>query len=390
MFALLLAIIYLAFISLGLPDSLLGSAWPVMHEYMNVNLSNMGIITMLISGGTIISSLFSAKLTKKFGPGLVTCLSVLLTALGMLGFSFSTEFWHLCVLALPYGLGAGTIDAALNNYVALHYSSKHMSWLHSFWGVGTIISPYIMSYALNSSAGWWGGYRIVAIIQLSLFVFLLLSLGLWNNTKTNEAQKEMKSLSFIEILKTRGVVFVLITFFSYCALELTAMSWSSTYFVNHHNLDPVLASSLAALFCFGITGGRFITGIVTNKFGDRKMIYIGLYIILVGIILLALPVNTHILALVGFVLIGLGCAPIYPSIIHSTPSNFGKDKSQSIIGVEMASAYVGSTFMPPLFGLIAQYLSIKLLPVFLLIFALLMFTMMGLLKKILRKENLNG
>ena len=199
----------------------------------------------------------------------------------MLGFSFSTEFWHLCVLALPYGMGAGTIDAALNNYVALHYSSKHMSWLHSFWGVGTIISPYIMSYALNTSHSWWGGYRIVAFIQLSLFIFLLLSLRLWKNKNTESAQKEMKSLSLIEIIKTKGVTLVLVMFFSYCALELTAMSWASSYFVNHHKLDPVIASSLGALFCFGITGGRFITGLVTNKLGDRKMIYIGLNIILV-------------------------------------------------------------------------------------------------------------
>lgn len=386
MFALLLAIIYLAFISLGLPDSLLGSGWPVMHEYLNVDISSAGIITMLISAGTIISSLFSAKLTKKLGTGLITCLSVLLTALAMLSFSFSTQFWHLCVLALPYGIGAGAIDAALNNYVANHYSSKHMSWLHSFWGVGTIISPYIMSYALNSSAGWWGGYRIVSFIQLGLFAFLFLSLGLWKNRNNDNSSEEIKTLSLIQVLKTKGVIYVLVTFLAYCAVEQTAMLWSSTYFVNYHEIDPVLASSFASFFCFGITGGRFISGFVTNKLGDRKMIFIGLSIILVGIAMLAIPLNTYIFALIGYILIGLGCAPIYPSIIHSTPSNFGKDKSQSIIGVEMASAYIGSTFMPPLFGLIAQYISIALLPLYLFFFTLLMIVLMIILKKVLKKE----
>lgn len=386
MFSLLLAIIYLAFISLGLPDSLLGSGWPVMREYLNVDISSAGIITMLISAGTIISSLFSAKLTKKLGTGLITCLSVLLTALAMLSFSFSTEFWHLCVLALPYGIGAGAIDAALNNYVANHYSSKHMSWLHSFWGVGTIISPYIMSYALNSSAGWWGGYRIVSFIQLGLFAFLFLSLGLWKNKDNDNSDEEIKTLSLFQVLKTKGVIYVLVTFLAYCAVEQTAMLWSSTYFVNYHEIDPVLASSFASLFCFGITGGRFISGFVTNKLGDRKMIFIGLSIILIGIVMLAIPINTYIFALIGYILIGLGCAPIYPSIIHSTPSNFGKDKSQSIIGVEMASAYIGSTFMPPLFGLIAQYISIALLPLYLFFFTLLMIILMIILKKVLKKE----
>lgn len=386
MFALLLAIIYLAFISLGLPDSLLGSGWPVMHEYLNVDISSAGIITMLISAGTIISSLFSAKLTKKLGTGLITCLSVLLTALAMLSFSFSTQFWHLCVLALPYGIGAGAIDAALNNYVANHYSSKHMSWLHSFWGVGTIISPYIMSYALNSSAGWWGGYRIVSFIQLGLFAFLFLSLGLWKKRNSDNSDEEIKTLSLFQVLKTKGVIYVLVIFLAYCAVEQTAMLWSSTYFVNYHEIDPVLASSFASLFCFGITGGRFISGFVTNKLGDRKMIFIGLSIIFVGIAMLAIPLNTYIFALIGYILIGLGCAPIYPSIIHSTPSNFGKDKSQSIIGVEMASAYIGSTFMPPLFGLIAQYISIALLPLYLFFFTLLMIVLMIILKKVLKKE----
>lgn len=394
MYSLLLAIIYLAFISLGLPDSLLGSAWPIMHKELGVELSYAGIITMIISGGTIISSLFSARITKKFGTGIVTSVSVLLTAFAMLGFSFSREFWQLCLLAIPYGIGAGAIDSALNNYVALHYSSKHMSWLHCFWGVGTIISPYIMNYALSGVFGWSGGYRIVSIIQIVLSIILFISIPMWNKSKNNYSTKEIievKSLSLLQTLKLTGVPFVLVAFFSYCTIEQTTMLWASSYLVNYKNIDVQIAASFASLFCLGITLGRLISGFITEKLGDSKMIRLGIIVIIIGILLLFLPVETYIVSLVGFIIIGLGCAPIYPAIIHSTPQNFGKENSQSVIGVQMASAYVGTTFMPPLFGLIAQYMSIKLLSFYLLIFAVIIILMIRLMnKKIANKRKIDN
>ncbi len=384
MYSLLLAIIYLAFISLGLPDSLLGSAWPIMHKELGIDLSYAGIITMIISGGTIISSLFSAKLNKKLGTAVVTSVSVLLTAIAMLGFSFSQEFWQLCLLAIPYGLGAGAIDAALNNYVAIHYSSKHMSWLHCFWGIGTIISPYIMSYSLSGGFGWSGGYRIVSIIQIILSIILFLSIPMWTKTKnspTSGEDKKIRSLSMIQTLKITGVPFVLIALFCYCTIEQTTMLWASSYLVNYKKIDAQIAASFASLFCLGITFGRLISGFITEKLGDKKMINLGMIVIILGIILLFLPIKTYTISLVGFITIGLGCAPIYPAILHSTPQNFGKENSQSIIGVQMASAYVGTTFMPPLFGLIAQHLSIKLLPMFLTIFVVLIILMIRIMNK---------
>ena len=376
MYTLLLLLIYLAFISLGLPDSLLGSAWPVIHQELQVPLSYAGAVTMIISFGTICSSLMSERLTKKLGVNIVTVCSVLLTAIALYGFSTASAFWMLCLWGIPYGLGAGAIDAALNNYVALHYNSRHMSWLHCFWGVGTIISPYIMSYALTTSV-WQNGYRMVSFLQMGITVILLVTLPVWKvNRKANEQKAEQAAVIGIRgALKTKGVPQLLLGFFSYCSLESTLLLWSSSYLVGAKGVTAQKAAAFASLFCIGITAGRFLSGLVTEKLGDYNLICIGTGILLLGCISMILPLKTDVAALGGLVVMGLGCAPVYPSIIHATPDNFGAQNSQAIIGIQMASAYVGSTFMPPVFGLIANHISVALMPFFVLFFIVLMYIM---------------
>ena len=385
MSSLLIAIIYLAFISLGLPDSLIGSAWPVMHTQLNVPTSYAGIVTMLIAGGTIVSSLFSDRLTRKFGAGMVTSCSVLLTALALMGFSVTHSFAPLCIWAIPYGLGAGAIDAALNNYVALHFKARHMSWLHCFWGVGASISPYIMSYSLTGGMGWEHGYRIVGMIQIGLTAVLFLSLPLWKNRK-NEAvtgTEAPRALRFRQALRIKGVPMILLTFFAYCALESSAGLWASSYLVQARGADPIVAAKFAALFYMGITFGRFLSGFISEKMGDKKLIRTGILIVAAGCILVVIPFSTDVPALIGLIIIGLGCAPIYPSVIHATPSNFGRENSQAIIGIQMASAYAGSTFMPPVFGWIASIAGIAFYPFYLLLFVILMFLMSEKLNRII-------
>ena len=366
MYSFLLALIYLAFISLGLPDSLLGAGWPVMHTELGVSVSFMGIISMVISGGTIVSSLLSDKLTHKFGTRAVTVTSVLLTVAALFGFSFSGSFSMLIIFAVPYGLGAGAIDAALNNYVALHYKAKHMSWLHCFWGVGAIISPFIMSFALKN-LNWNSGYRIVGFIQLAIALLLLVTLPVWKINKT-ESTADTKHVGLTAALKIKGVPFLLIGFFAYCAAEATAMYWASTYFTEVKGISGDRAASFAALFYIGITLGRFASGFITERLGDRRMILLGTGILACGIMILLIPVRSYMTAFAAFLVIGFGCAPIYPCIIHSTPANFGAENSGAIIGIQMASAYVGSTFIPPLFGLFGNAVGFSVMPVYLLAF----------------------
>lgn len=376
MFSILLCIIYAAFISLGLPDSLIGSAWPVMSGDLNLPLSFAGAITMIISFGTIVSSVFSSKLTRKFGTGVVTAVSVLLTAAALLSYSFATAPWMICLIAVPYGLGAGAVDAALNNYVALHYASRHMSWLHCFWGVGATVGPYIMGACLSGDWGWRGGFTIIAIIQGVLTVMLFCALPLWNRNKSKTNQDaeviEQSAITVRQTFKLKGVVFVLAAFLAYCALEQTTGLWAATFLVNYRGIDSARAASFSSLFFLGITVGRLISGFVTEKLGDKKLIRIGIGILSVGIVLVALPVKVDWLALTGLAVIGLGCAPIYPSIIHATPANFGKANSQAVIGLQMAFAYVGATFMPPVFGLLAQHVNIVLFTPFLALFAVIL------------------
>lgn len=388
MYTLLLALIYLAFISLGLPDSLLGSGWPVMHNDLNIPISYMGVVSMIISGGTIVSSLLSDKLTRKFSTRIVTVGSVFLTVIALFGFSFSNHFWMLIVFGIPYGLGAGAIDAALNNYVAIHYTSKHMSWLHCFWGVGTIVSPFVMSYALTHST-WNMGYRIVAFLQLGIGLLLLVTLPVW---KTNDqgVEHHTKSVGLMGALKIRGVPCLLLGFFAYCAAEATAMYWASTYLVEVKGISVYRAARFASLFYIGLTIGRFFGGFIMNKLGDRKMIILGTCILSAGIVLLLIPSGAPIVSFAGFITIGLGCAPIYPCIIHSTPHNFGPENSGVIIGIQMASAYVGSTFMPPLFGFLGNLISFQILPVYLAVFVILMISMTEMTFKITAKEGCRG
>ena len=373
MYSFLLALIYLAFISLGLPDSLLGSGWPVMHAELGVSVSFMGIVSMVISGGTIISSLLSDRLTHRLGTRIVTVVSVFLTVVALFGFSISTRFWMLIAFAVPYGLGAGAIDAALNNYVALHYKAKHMSWLHCFWGVGTIVSPFIMGYALTHST-WNAGYRIVGLIQLAIAVLLLVTLPVWK-IHADATETAGRRVGLRAALRIKGVPFLLLGFFAYCSAETTTMQWASTYFVEVKHLPAERAATLAALFYIGITAGRFLSGFLTEKLGDRGMIRLGAGVLACGIAALLLPVESYYLAFAAFLVIGLGCAPIYPCIIHSTPANFGAESSGAIIGIQMASAYVGSTFVPPLFGLMGKALGFSILPVYLAVFAALMLVM---------------
>lgn len=379
MITLLLAIIYISFISLGLPDSLLGSAWPVIYPELNVPISWSGIIFIIISAGTVLSSLQSDRLTKALGTGKITAISVAMTAAALLGFSFSHSFILLCIWAVPYGLGAGSVDAALNNYVALHFKSHHMSWLHCMWGVGASVGPYIMSYAITRTNSWNTGYRNIGLIQLILSVVIFVSLPLWKNRETatessSDTQPAAEPVTIKEIIRLKGAKEIMLAFFCYCALEQTVGLWASSYLVVYRGIPEATATSFASLFFIGITAGRAVNGFLTFKLSDTKLIHLGQGIIAAGIILLVLPVS-QAAALIGFVAIGIGCAPIYPCIIHSTPIHFGREKSQAIVGVQMASAYIGTSIMPPLFGFIANHISIALLPLYLFVILGIQFIM---------------
>lgn len=383
MFHLLLAIIYLAFISLGLPDALLGSAWPTMYTEFGVPVSYAGIISMIIALGTIVSSLQSDRLTRRFGTGKVTAVSVGITAAALLGFSFTHSFWLLCLWAVPYGLGAGSVDASLNNYVALHYKSRHMSWLHCMWGVGATAGPYIMGFALSSGQKWNSGYLYIAVLQIILTGILVFSLPLWKGRSAGgetDSAAEGKALSLGEIIRIPGAREIMLCFFCYCALEQTSGLWASSYLTLFKSIPAETAARFAGLFYIGITVGRALSGFLTMKLNDVQMIRLGQGIIAAGILTLFLP-GPAFLSLAGLILIGLGCAPVYPCIIHSTPAHFGADKSQAVIGVQMASAYIGTCIMPPIFGLIASHISVGLFPLYLLLILIIMFIMHELLTR---------
>lgn len=382
MLTLLLAILYLTFISLGLPDSVLGSAWPSMHEEIGANISYAGIISAIIAAGTIFSSLMSDRITKRFGASKTTAISTLITALALLGFGLSSSFWHLCVLAIPYGLGAGSVDAALNNYVSLHFESKHMSWLHCMWGIGAAVGPTIMGYALTSSLGWHKGYIIISAIQVVICVIIFASMPLWKKPmKEQDEQKEsLPPIKLKEILSIKGAKAIMVTFFCYCALEATAILWASTYFNEVRGIDADTSAFWGSLYLLGITLGRAISGFISMKLNDIQMTRLGEGIMLLGLVMLFAPINA--VSFVGIIVFGLGSAPVYPCIIHSTPVRFGADKSQAMIGVQMASAYTGTCLMPPLFGLIAEHISASLFPVYI---GILTIAMIALFEVMLRK-----
>lgn len=373
--SLLLAVIYLTFISLGLPDSLLGAAWPAMFEGLNVPIDYAGIISMIVAAGTVVSSLFSGKVIQSFGVAAVTTFSVLMTALALMGFSLSGEFLYLCLLAIPLGLGAGAVDSALNNYVALHHEARHMNWLHSFWGVGAAIGPMIMAGHLVSGASWTKGYETVAWIQLGLVMILVLSLPLWvRNKRRQEANSEEKSPSLFTMLQTfPGLKPALMVFFCYCTIEATFGLWGASYLVFEKGYEADQAARLTSLYFLGITIGRFFSGFLTAHFSNKQLVYLGQGVIGLGLGLLFLPFSFTTIS--GFLLVGLGCAPIFPSLLHETPVNFGEKNSQFIMGIQMASAYVGITLMPFLFGKIAFFTGYGFLLGFLGIFLVLIFTM---------------
>lgn len=373
MLTILLIIIYIAFISLGLPDAILGSAWPLMHTDLNVPISYAGIATMIVSGGTIISSFFSEKMIRKFGTGKVTTISVLLTATGLLGIYFAPSFIWICLLGIPLGIGAGAVDAALNNFVALHYEAKHMNWLHCFWGIGATSGPFIMSLFLLNQNGWRIGYATIGIIQAILVICLFISLPLWRQFETTQKVEEEddNDIKIKSLLKIPGAKPTLIAFFCYCAVELTTGLWASSYLVVNDGLAVELAAKWASFYYLGITVGRFIAGFLTMKLTNTQMIRIGQTICIIGAILLVLPI-TSVFKLIGLIFIGLGCAPIYPAMLHETPNRFGKELSQRLMGIQMATAYVGSTLIPPLFGALSKVLGLQMLPYFLLIFLIIM------------------
>ena len=370
MIQLLLAIIYLSFISLGLPDALLGSGWPAMCVEFDVPLSYAGLVSLIIAGGTIVSSLLSDRLTLRFGTARVTAFSVATTALALLGFSLTRSYWVILLWAIPYGLGAGSVDASLNNYVALHYASRHMSWLHCMWGIGASTGPYVMGYALTAGKGWFMGYRYVAVIQIVLSLVLFLSIPMWKRrpgTGGAEDPGRTRALGIGEILAIPGAKEVLLAFFCYCAAEQTAILWSSTYLVKHNGMDETLAASFGSLFLVGMTVGRALSGFLTLKINDTNMIRLGQSLMVLGVLVMVLPFG-QTASMVGLMLIGLGCAPVYPCIIHSTPDHFGPENSQALIGVQMACAYMGILAVPPVFGLIAEHITASLMPGFMAVF----------------------
>lgn len=377
---LLLAIIYISFISLGLPDGLLGAAWPTIYLQFNVPVSYAGIVSMIIAVGTIVSSLQSDRLTRKFGTGRVTAFSVAMTAAALIGFAASNSFWMLCLWAVPYGLGAGSVDASLNNYVALHYASRHMNWLHCMWGVGASAGPYVMGFVLSAGFPWNLGYGSIGALQIVLAAGLFLSLALWKKTAQTEREAAPGPLTLPQIMKIPGAVEVMIMFFCYCAVEQTAGLWAASYLTLHKGVAAETAASFAGMFFFGMTVGRAISGFLTMKFDDTRMIRLGLVIVGIGVIAMLIPADQRV-SLVGLLIIGLGCAPIYPCVIHSTPGRFGTENSQAIIGVQMASAYLGTCLMPPLFGLIANKIDVGLFPWYLLSIVLVMTVMHELLIK---------
>lgn len=374
MFSLLLALIYVSFISLGLPDSLLGSAWPQMQESLGVSLSLGGVISFLITASTILSSLVSHQVIQRFGTGAVTMCSVAMTALALFGFSLSNSFLALCLWAIPYGLGAGSVDAALNNFVALHCKAKHMSWLHCFWGIGATGGPYIMGLCLSRGMGWQAGYRTISFLQMALTLILLLSLPLWKKQELPLSGGETvrpQTPQWGKLLKRPGVKAALTAFFFYSALELTTGLWGSSYMVAVRGISAETAAKWISLFYLGITAGRFFSGFLTLRFSDDAMVRLGEGTAIVGILLILLPLHNLFLCL-GLILTGLGCAPIYPSLLHATPQRFGKSLSQSLMGTQMAISYLGSTTMPPVSGFLSEKISMGLYPILLLVFALCM------------------
>jgi len=372
----LLIIIYLSFIMLGLPN-VLGSAWPVMYGRLGVSAASAGIISMIISAATILGALLCDKVVRRFGASKVVLISLITTATALIGFSMGTHFILLCLWSIPLGIGMGLIDASLNNVVALHYEAKHMNWLHAFWGVGASIGPIIMAFFL-ARASWEAGYLSIGLIQFAFVVIFILNFKLWKkiapvNSLENEEQ-EQKSSSLKQLIQLAGVKQSLLVIFFYCAIEATVGLWASSYLVIARYLEEEVAALWVAIYFGGITIGRFMAGFLSSKLSHKQLIGLGSSLIGLGVAILFLPVPNSFL-LISLFLIGFGCAPIFPSLMHETPNNFGTNNSQAIIGIQMAFAYVGSMFMPPLFGILAEHTSYHLFPFYIALFLILMIIM---------------
>ncbi len=371
MFSLLLAVIYLIFVSLGLPDSLLGSGWPVMQAAFGVPSSYAGYVSMAISFMTIISALISPRMIRRFHTKWIVIFSIFLTVMGLFGFSLSSTYAMLFLFVLPYGLGAGAIDASVNHYVANNYSSSVMNFLHCFYGLGAVISPNIMALAL-SRARWNEGYRWTACIQMGILLVCILSLPLWKQNENKTADGNESGAGIREALKVPGVILTLVAFFAYCSGESTCFLWTSSYFAGvKQGLSDGLIASFGSLIFGGLMLGRLISGFISDKLGDRQLIRIGIAVEFAGILLVLLPIKHYLPAAIGFVIIGTGMGPVYPAIQHMAPANFGKKYSAAVIGLQMASAYLGSTFMPMVFGHLQQHIGIGIMPVYLMIFAVM-------------------
>ncbi len=381
----LLVIIYLSFISLGLPDSLLGSAWPTMVADLHAPLWGAGLISMTVSLCTVVSSVNSARLIRRFGTGRLTAFSGMLTATALLGMSVAPHYVFLLMLAIPLGLGAGAVDSAMNNYVALHCEAKHMNWLHCFWGVGTVISPYVMSGVLSLGMKWPAGYRTVSVMQFALSMVLFSTLGLWGGEKAKEEERSAKVLSIKQVLALPGAKQGLLGFTSYCAVEQTFILWSSTYLVMARGLDAALAASLGGLFFIGMTLGRGISGFIAIRLSPRKMVRLGQVMMTLGALLLFVPGQG--VGIFGLLFMGLGCAPVYPNIVQDTPRNFGAENSQAVIGVQMAFAYMGSLSMPTVFGWLAEAFGYGILPVFSLAITAMMILLYNGQQRIVDRNN---
>ncbi|MBR4669269.1 MAG: MFS transporter [Butyrivibrio sp.] len=371
MYSLLIAVIYLIFISLGLPDSLLGSGWPTMQVAFGVPSSYAGYVSMSISFLTIISALLSPRMIRRFHTKWIVIVSIFLTIMGLIGFSISSSYWMLFLFVIPYGLGAGAIDSSVNHYVANNYSGSVMNFLHCFYGVGAVISPNIMGLAL-SRARWNEGYRWTAYIQVAILLVCIFSLPLWKRNENEAKGEEEAGAGIREAIKVPGVILTLIAFFAYCSGENTCFLWTSSFFAGtKEGLTDGMIASFGSLIFGGLMLGRFISGFVSNRLGDRLLIRIGILMELIGIVMVMLPFGHYLPAAIGFVVIGTGMGPVYPAIQHMAPENFGKRYSAAVIGLQMAAAYVGSTFMPMFFGILQQHIGIGIMPIYLLIFAIL-------------------
>lgn len=371
MATLLLIIIYLCFIGLGLPDSLLGTAWPEMYGELGVPVSLEAIGNAVITIGTIISSLNAARLIRKLGTFRIVVISTLLTACAILGYGSAPGFLWVLLLSIPLGLGAGAIDTALNNFLAINYKASHMNWLHCFWGLGAMTGPVVMSVYINRQLGWRYGYFTIGAAQLAIVIILLISIPVWKAHEETSSGEEPTVMKFFDLLKVKGVKLAMLTFLCYCATEYTIVCWGSTYLVKFREVSSATAASWISMYYLGITAGRMLCGFIALKVNNRKLIGAGLCTVLLGAVIMMLPLPSFA-ALIGLAFVGFGCAPVFPGMISETPKRFGKSLSQAVIGVEMTSAYTGVLILPVIFGFLAARISMALIPYFIVILVTVM------------------